>query len=99
MNTIFSLLPVIGAIAGMILGPLLYFNIGSNDYKGGKSMRVIIWFSWFRRIVKDDFQDWSFKEVEEFVSNLKSTEFIKVKDRRGHFKYLPTSEIKSVKIK
>lgn len=56
-------------------------------------MKVIIWFSWFRWIVKDDFEDWKFTEVENFVSSLKDAEFIKHKN-----KYYPTSEIKFVKI-
>lgn len=64
----------------------------------GKKMKVIIWFAGFRRLVKNDFQDWSFHDVEEWVSNLKNTEFIKAKSRNG-FKYYPTSEIKIVKIK
>jgi|BarGraIncu00222A_1022003.scaffolds.fasta_scaffold06639_4 hypothetical protein len=57
-------------------------------------MKIIIWFKGFRRIVKDDFHDWKFAEVEEFVSHLKDAEFIKYKN-----KYYPTSEIRIVKIK
>lgn len=57
-------------------------------------MKIIICFSFFRRITKTDFQDWKYSEVEQFVSSLKDTEFIKHKN-----KYYPTSSIKWVKIK
>lgn len=61
-------------------------------------MKIIIWFSWLRRIAMV-FPNWNFDDAEEYVSRLKETEFLKFQSRGGKLKYYPTSEIKAVKIK
>lgn len=62
-------------------------------------MKIIIWFSWFKRIIMRDFEGLPYQNIQDFVLNVKKEDFVVIKTWRGTIKCYPTSEIRLIKIK